>query len=79
MKNLTSIYSCFLGPKRVSSNNDTKALSLCDNYFSLISITRPKIHLPTNKQIVNFLYNEMESLSSIFSWCNVVKIVGKID
>ena len=64
-----------MGPTCVSSNNDTKALSLCDSYLSLICITRPKNHLPTNKQLINLLYDEIESLSSIFRWCNGVKIV----
>ena len=53
----------------------TKALSLCDNCFSLICINRPKNHLPTNKQPTNLIYDELESLSSIFRWCNCVKIV----
>ena len=57
------------------TNNDTTALSLCDNCFSLIFITRPKYHLPTNKQLISLIYNEMESLSSIFRWCNGVRIV----
>ena len=48
---------------------------LCDNYFSLIFITRPKNHLPTNNQLINLLHNEMDSLSSIFSWCDGVKMV----
>ena len=64
-----------LGPKCASSNNDTKASSVCDSCFSHICITRPKNHLPKNKQLINLLYDEMESLSSIFSWCNGVKIV----
>ena len=69
VKNITSILSCCLGPKCVSSNNDTKALSLCDGCFSHICITQPKNHLPKKKQLINLL------LSSIFSWCNGVKIV----
>ena len=75
MKNVTSILSYCLGPKGVTSNNDTKALSLCDSCFSHICITRLKNHQPKNKQLINLLYDEMESLSSIFSWCNDVKIV----
>ena len=59
----------------MSSNNDTKALSLHDSFFSHICITQPKNHLPKNKQLLNLLYDDMESLSSIFSWCNGVKIV----
>ena len=59
----------------MSSNNDTKALSLCDSCFSHICITGPKNHLPKNKQPINLLYDDMESLSSILRWCNGVKIV----
>ena len=55
----------------MSSNNDTKALS----QVSVILITRPKNHLLTNKELIDILYNEMKSLSSIFSRCNGVKIV----
>ena len=57
------------------ANNDTTALSLCDNCFSLVFITRPKYHLPTNKQLISLYNNEMKSLSSVFRWCNGVKIV----
>ena len=71
MKSLRSILSCCKGPKCVSSNNDTKALS----QVSVILITRPKNHLLTNKELIDILYNEMKSLSSIFSRCNGVKIV----
>ena len=53
----------------------TKALSLCDNCFSLICINRPKNNLLTNRQPTNVIYDELESLSSIFTWCNCVKIV----
>ena len=59
----------------MSSNNDTKALSLCDNHVSLIFITRPLNHLLSNKQLIDFLHNEMKSLGSIFSWCNRVNIL----
>ena len=59
----------------MSSNNDTKALPLCDNHVSLIFITQPENHLLTNKQLIDLLYNEIKSLSSIFSWCTGVKIV----
>ena len=75
MKNLTSILSCCLDPKCLSSNNDAKALSLCDSCFSHICISRPKNDLPKNKQLINLLYDELESLTSILSWCNGVKIV----
>ena len=56
----------------MSSNNDTKELS----QISLIFITRPLNHLHTNKQLTDLLYNEMDSLISIFSWCNGVDIVA---
>ena len=59
----------------MSSNNDTKALSLCNNHVSLIFITRPSNYLLTNKQLINLLYNQIKSLSSSFSWCNNVIIV----
>ena len=64
-----------LGPKCAFSNNDTKTLSLCDSCFSHICISRPKNHLPKNKQLINLLYDEMESITSILSWCNGVKFV----
>ena len=60
----------------MSSNNDTKALSPCDNHFSLNFITRPQNNLLTNKRLIDLLYNEMKSLISIFSWCNAVNIVA---
>ena len=41
VNNLTSIFSCCIGPKCVPFNNDTKALSLCDNQVLLTFITRP--------------------------------------
>ena len=75
-RTLTSILSCCLGHKCVSSNNDIKALPLCDSCFSHICITRPKNHQPNNKQLVNHLYDDMESWSSILSWCNGVKIIA---
>ena len=51
VKNLTSILSCCIGPKGVSSNDDTKALSLCENHFSIIFTTRPLNYLRKNKQL----------------------------
>ena len=59
----------------MSSNNDTKALSLCDNHVSLFFITRPLNNLLTNKQLIDLLHNKMKSLGSIFSWCNLVNIL----
>ena len=75
MNNLTSILRCCSGPKCVSSSNDTKALFLCDSHASLIFITYHYNHPLTNKQLIDLLYNETNSLSSIFSWCNGVKII----
>ena len=43
----------------MSSNNDTKALSLCDNCFARILLNQPKNYLPTINN----------------SWCSGVKIV----
>ena len=51
VKNLASILSCCVGSMCVSSNNDIKPLSLCENCFSLIFITLPENHLRTNKQL----------------------------
>ena len=75
VKNLTSILSCCIGPMRVSSNNDTKALFLCELHFSLFVTIRPLNHQRKNKQLITLLYNEMKSLSSILSCCNGVNIV----
>ena len=60
----------------MSSNNDTKALSLCDNHFSLNFITRPQNHLLTNKRLIDLLHNEMKCLISFFRWCIGVNIVA---
>ena len=75
VKNLTSIFSYCIGPKCVSSNNESKALSVCDNHFSLNFITRPSNDLLKNKQLIVLLYNEMKSLSSILSCCIGLKCV----
>ena len=40
VNNLNSIFSYCIGLKCVSSNKGTKALSLCDNHFSLNFITQ---------------------------------------
>ena len=50
VKNLTSILSCCIGPKCVSSNDDTKALFLCELYFLLDFTSRPLNHQRTNNQ-----------------------------
>ena len=42
---------------------------------SIILITRPLNHLLTNNQLIDLLYKQIKNLSSIFSWCNGVKIV----
>ena len=54
----------------MSSNNATKALS----QVLLILITRPQNHLLNNKRLIDLPYNEMESLISSFSWCNVQSV-----
>ena len=72
VKYLTSILSYCLGSKCVSSNNDTKALSLCDNCFARILLNQPKNYLPTINNLLTFY---VTCLSSMFSWCSGVKIV----
>ena len=67
VKNFTSILSFCIGPKCVFSNDDTKALFLCELHFSLIFTSRSLNHKRTNKQLITLLYNEMKSLSSILS------------
>ena len=49
------------------SYNVTKALSVCDNHFSLIFITCPEKNLQTNKQLINLLYNDVKNLTSILN------------
>ena len=75
MKNATSILSGCIVPKCVSCNNCSKALSLCYNQFPHIIRTRHQNRLRTSKQLVCVLYSEMTSLSSIFSYCKVNKMV----
>ena len=48
VKNLTSILSYCIGPKCVSSKDDTKALFQCELHFSLIFTRRPLNHQRTN-------------------------------
>ena len=62
VKNLSSILSYCIGPKRLSSNDDRKALFPCELHFSLIFTSRPLNHQQTNKQRITLLYNEMKSL-----------------
>ena len=75
VKNLSSILSYCIGPKRLSSNDDRKALFPCELHFSLIFTSRPLNHQQTNKQPITLLYNEMKSLSSILSCCKCVNIL----
>ena len=63
------MFSCCFGPKGVSSNDERKALFLCELHFSLILTSGPLNHQRTNNQHITLLYNEMKSLSSIFSCC----------
>ena len=60
VKNLTSILSYCLVPKCVSSNNDTKALSLCDNCFARILLNQPNKLSAHNKQLINLLRNVLK-------------------
>ena len=62
VKNLSSILNWYICQKCVSSKNITKALSLYDDQFSIIVITRPENHLRTNKQLINLLYNDVKNL-----------------
>ena len=49
------------------SNNNIKALSLCDNHSSLIFITCPENHLQPNKLLVNLLHKDV-NLTSILNY-----------
>ena len=69
VKNSTSILSFCIGPNCVSSNEDTKALFLCELHFSLIFTSRPLNHQRTNKQLINLNYNDVKSFTSILSFC----------
>ena len=75
VKNFTSVLSFCIGRKCVSSNDDTKAVFLCELHFSLIFTSRPLNHQRTNKQLVTLRYNDVKNFSSIFSCCNCVNIV----
>ena len=48
VKNVSSILNCYIAPKCVSSKNITKTLSLHEDQFSIITITRPENNLWTN-------------------------------
>ena len=69
VKKFTSVLSFCIGPKCVSSNDDTKALFLCELHFSLIFTNRPSNHQRTNKQLINLLSNYVKNLTSILSCC----------
>ena len=69
VENKTSILTCCFGPKCVSSNDDRKALFLCEIHFSLTLTSGPLNHQRTNNQHITIVYNEMKSLSSIFRCC----------
>ena len=43
--------------------------------FHIFVYLDQKNYLPQNKQLINLLYDEMESITSILSWCNGVKFV----
>ena len=55
----------------MSSNNHTKALSLCDNCFARILLNQAKNYLPTKNNLLTFY---VTCLSSKFSSCSGVKI-----
>ena len=76
MKNSTSVLSFCIGPKSVSSNDDTKALFLCELHFSQIFTSRPLNHQRTNKQLINLLSNDVKNLTSILSCCIGPKCVS---
>ena len=61
--------SCCFGPKGESSNDERKALFLCEIHFSLTLTSGPLNHQRTNNQHITLVYNEMKSLSSIFRCC----------
>ena len=44
---------------RVCSNDDRKALFLCEIHFSLIFTSRPLNYQLTNKLLITLLYNEI--------------------
>ena len=69
VKNSTSIFELCIGPKCVSSNDDTKALFLCELHFSLFVTIRPLNHQRKNKQPINLRYNHVKNLTSILSYC----------
>ena len=72
VKNLTSILNFCIGPKCVTSDNDNR---MFDNPFKLFLMPRPENHLHTNKQLINLLYNDVKTLTSIFRYCKVIKRV----
>ena len=62
----------------MSSNDDTKALSLCDNQFSTKNLTLayyPRTKF--NKELINPFYNDVENLTSI--WVIPYQVNTKMD
>ena len=75
VKNLTSILSCCIGPMRVSSNEDTNALFLCELHFSLFFFKSTFKSSEDKQTVITICYNDVKNLSSILSCCNCDNIV----
>ena len=77
VKNLTSILSFCIGPKCVFSNDDTKAVFLCELHFSLF--LKLTFKSSAHKQPINFRYNDVKNFTSILSFCIGPKCVFSRD
>ena len=69
VKDLTSISNCCIGPKCVSSINDTKPYLCVITILLYFFISRHYNHLRTNEQLINLRYNDLKNFSSILSFC----------
>ena len=69
VKNLTSILMFRIGRECVLSNDDMKALFLCELHFSLIFTNRLLNHQRTNKQLTDIYYTDAKNLTSVMSFC----------
>ena len=63
----------------MSSNDDTKALSLCEIHFLFIITSRPLNHQRINNQRINLLYNNVRNQTYSFSCCCGPKVVFSND
>ena len=63
VRNQTYSFSCCCGPKVVSSNDDRKALFLCEIHILLIFTSRSLNNQRTNKQLITLLHNEKKRVS----------------